>query len=582
MRLSIPVAVAVAAIVIAQTPPISGQSALKPHEVVAGAEAKRVDDYLSRLVPYGFSGAVLIAKDGQVVMKRAYGMANRETSLPYDVDMVSCIGSVTKQFTGAGVMKLEMMGKLNTADLMSQYLPGVPSDKAGITIHQLLTHTSGISGDLGGMDEEPITRDALVNKVLAAPLASAPGQRFEYSNENFSLAAAIIERVSGQSYETFLRDQLFLPLGMKDTGYLAPNWPIDRLPVGYRPDGRPWGRTYKNGWLPDGPGWYLRGNGGIHSSLDDLYRWHLALEKPGVFSADILKKYLTGYAPTPIGEKYAYGWGVQTTRRGTTVIAHNGGNGFLFTDFRRYVDEHVVIIAMTNEPVIPAPQLAPRQIESLFFGSGPAVVMPPTPATVAAADRNRLAGTYALDNGTTVTLTANAGGLTAASSDIALFGAIPGLVPPGGKSADLETKTMAILEAASKDDFRPIFEAFNDDRAFEVVQGNQRRFWAGWRSQFGEFQRFELLGTAPVQGDPAVTVRAQFAHGSQILQLIWGPRRLAGFMSPDAGAPVMLTPESPTSWAYYSYSAPAIIRLTFSGDTMTLSGGTSEIHGKKR
>lgn len=582
MRLSVRCAVTVIAMVAASPLVTSGQSALRPHEVLTGAEAKRVDDYLSRLVPYGLSGAVLIAKDGQVVMKRAYGMANRETSLPYDVDMVSCIGSVTKQFTGAGIMKLEMMGKLNTADLMSKYLPGVPADKAGITIHQLLTHTSGISGDLGGTDEEPITRDALVTKVLAAPLAAAPGQRFEYSNENFSLAAAIIERVSGQNYETFLRDQLFIPLGMKDTGYQAPNWPLERIPLGYRADGRPWGRTYKNGWLPDGPGWYLRGNGGIQSTLDDLYRWHLALEKPGVLSADALKKYLTGYAPTPIGEKYAYGWGVQTTRRGTTVIAHNGGNGYLFTDFRRYVDEHVVIIAMTNEPVIPAPQLAPRQIESLFFGAGPAVVMPPVSSTVAAPARTRVAGTYALDNGVTITLTAGSDGLTATSSNVALFGAIPGLVAPGGRSAELETKTMAILEEASKDNFRPIFEAFKDDRAFEVVQGNQRRFWAGWRSQFGEFQRFELLGTAPVQGDPAVTVRAEFARGSQILQLIWGPRRLAGFMSPDAGAPVTLTPESPTSWVYYAYTAPSLIRLTFDGDTVTLTTGATSIKGKKR
>lgn len=582
MRFTLRLAALVVAIVIASPLFTRAQSVLRSHEVVTGVDAKRVDDYLSRLVPYGFSGAVLIAKDGQVVMKRAYGMANRETSLPYDVDMVSCIGSVTKQFTGAGIVKLEMMGKLNTADLISKYLPGVPADKAGLTIHQLLTHTSGISGDLGGMDEEPITRDALVAKVLAAPLATPPGQHFEYSNENFSLAAAIIERVSGQNYETFMREQLFMPLGMKDTGYQAPNWPLERLPIGYRPDGRPWGRTYKNGWLPDGPGWYLRGNGGIHSSLDDLYRWHLALEKPGVLSADALKKYLTGYAPTPIGEKYAYGWGVQQTRRGTTVIAHNGGNGFLFTDFRRYIDEHVVIIAMTNEPVIPAPQLAPRQIESLFFGSGPAVVMPPSPVAVAADARERIAGTYAFDNGVTVTLTSSGAGLSATSSKLALFGAFPGLVAPGGRSAELETKTMAILDAASKDNFRPIFEAFNDDRAFEVVQGNQRRFWAGWRSQFGEFQKLELLGTAPVQGDPAVTVRAVFARGSQILQLVWGPRRLAGFMSPNAGSPVTLTPESPTSWVYYSYTAPSLIRLVFDGDAVTITTGSATLTGKKR
>src|SRR5687768_11657772 len=144
---------------------------LRPNEIRQGAEAARVDDYLTRLVPHGFSGAVLIAMvpkggnwttDGRVVLKKAYGLANRETGQAYTVDMVSCIGSVTKQFTGAAIMRLEMMGKLKTSDPISKYLPGVPADKAGITIHHLLTHTAGFSGDLGGMDGEAIARDALV------------------------------------------------------------------------------------------------------------------------------------------------------------------------------------------------------------------------------------------------------------------------------------------------------------------------------------------------------------------------------------------------------------------------------------
>src|SRR5687767_14332924 len=143
---------------------VLGQPApLRANEVRQGAEAVRVDEYLTRLVPHGFSGAVLIATepkggnwttDGRVVLKKAYGLANRETGLAYTVDMVSYIGSVTKQFTGAAIMKLEMMGKLKTSDSISKYLPGVPADKAGITIHHLLTHTAGFSGDLGGNDEE--------------------------------------------------------------------------------------------------------------------------------------------------------------------------------------------------------------------------------------------------------------------------------------------------------------------------------------------------------------------------------------------------------------------------------------------
>ena len=265
--------------------------ALRMRDAVVGEIGARVDQYLTRLVPYGFSGAVLVAKDGAVLLKKAYGLANRETALPYAIDMVSCIGSVTKQFTAAAILKLETEGKLSVSDPIAKYLPGVPPDKSAITIHQLLTHTAGFAGDLGGLDEEPIGRDALVARVFAAPLASKPGERFEYSNEGYSLAAAIVERVSGTGYETYLREHLLLPAGMKDTGYLAPDWPLSRLPVGYTADGRPWGRVYRNGWLADGPGWYLRGNGGIHSTLDDLYRWILALDAATVLPADVVKKF---------------------------------------------------------------------------------------------------------------------------------------------------------------------------------------------------------------------------------------------------------------------------------------------------
>jgi len=562
------------------------QGALRPGEVRQGAEAARVDEYLTRLVTHGFSGAVLIAAvpkggdwatQGKVVLKKAYGFANRETSQPYTVDMVSCIGSVTKQFTGAAIMKLEMMGKLKTSDPISKYLPGVPADKAEITIHHLLTHTAGFSGDLGGMDEEPIERDALVARVLAAPLVSKPGEQFEYSNEGYSLAGAIIERVSGQGYEAFLREHLFLPAGMADTGYQAPGWPITRLPMGYGQDAEAWGRVFKKGWLPDGPGWYLRANGGIHASLDDLYRWHLALESTKVLSADARGKYLTGHMPSMGGETYAYGWGVQKSRRGGTVITHNGGNGFFFTDFRRYVDEGVVIIAMSNQPVIPATQLAPRQLESLYFNDVP-VVMPPAPVDVPRAGRDALAGTYPIGTRGQLIIRATPAGLEAESEDPTLFGSLGAMAPSGGQFAALEQQTAQLLEASSKGDFRPIYDAFRfeNGRPFEVVQANHTRVWNQWREQYGEFQRIEVLGTGRAQGDPAVIVRMHFSKGRPIVQYVWGPRRLAGW-GEVPNAPVALHAESPDSWVYYSYRLPHLVRLRFGSDR----GVTVEFVGPK-
>ena len=549
--------------------------------VVRGDVGARVDRYLARLVPYGFSGAVLVAKDGVIVLQKGYGLANRETGQRYTADMVSSIGSITKQFTAAAVLRLEMDGKLKVSDPIARHLPGVPEDKADITIHHLLTHTAGFSGDLGGADTEPIARDALVAKVLAAPLASKPGERFEYSNEGFSLAGAIVERVSGVDYEAYLHEHLFLPAGMRDTGYLLPAWPVERMPLGYGQEGKPWGRVYRNRWLPDGPGWYLRANGGIHSTVADLYRWHLALEAGKVLSAEAVQVLQTGHVPSAGGERYGYGWGVGTTRRGTRVVSHNGGNGFLFSDFRRYLDERVVIVAMSNQPSIPATQLAPRQLEALVFDDEK-VVMPPDGVGVPGERREAHAGRYALSDGRAVTVRAAGEGLVAESDDPFLLGVFDRMTPPGGRFAQQESRSIQVLEAAAKDDFKPLFEAFSDERPFEVVQANQRRFWSGWRGNFGDFRRLEVLGTSLQSGDPAVAVRLHFERGGPILQLVWGPRRLAGFRVIPKIPPVRLAADSADTWVYFSYRAPALVRFTFADDgTLTLETASGTLVGKR-
>ena len=538
--------------------------AAQPARSAAADAAARVDAYLSRLVPYGFSGAVLIAHGPDVVLRKGYGLADRENSRPYTPDLVASIGSVTKQFTAAAILKLEMLGKLQTTDRISKHLPDVPPDKAAITIHQLLTHTAGFSGDLGGADNEAVDRDALVARVLAAPLASTPGARFEYSNEGYSLAGAIVERVSGQGYEAFLREHVFEPAGMKDTGYLLPGWPLERLPVGYGPQGRAWGRIYKRGWLADGPGWYLRANGGIHSTLDDMLRWHRALEGDAVLSQAARRKFQEGHVESGPDERYGYGWGVRKTRRGTTLITHNGGNGIFFADVRRYVDDGVVIIAMSNQPVVPATQLAAREIERLYFNEE-TVVMPPAAVAVPRERREALSGTYRETAGGTLVIRVTDSGVEAEASDPLLF-MTEAITPPRGRFATLEARTLAIVGDAARGNFRPMFEAFNDERPFEVVEGNQRKIWDGWRTELGGFTGADVVGTALNEGDPGVFVHLRFERGTRLTQFVWGPRRLLGFRVVTGAQAIPLVAESPTSWSFYSYRLRQPISLTFNGD----------------
>ena len=553
-----------ASLVVAGTP--------RAADVVQGEVGTRIDTYLTRLVPFGWSGAVLVARDGEIVLNKGYGIANRARHIPWTSDTVGNIGSITKQFTAAAILKLEAMGKLSVTDRMSAYLPGVPTDKEGITLHQLLTHTAGLRGELGGADDQPIGRDELVKVVLASRLAHTPGETFEYSNEGYSLLAAIVERVSGESYEQFLHDQLFGPAGMTKTGYLLPKYTDAEIAHGYRADGTEWGTVYERGWRADGPGWYLRGNGGLQSTTGDLYKWHLALGGDAVLPAAERTKLFTPYVQTPGGDRYAYGWGVDETPRHTTVISHNGGNGIYFADFRRYVDEKTVIIALGNTPVVPATFIAMNRLEPLVFD--PSIVsMPPATVSVPAAARADVVGTYAVSGGGTLTIAATAAGLRADTTDVRLLAALTGLVPPGGRFADLEQRTAVLVTASAKGDFQPVVDAFNGGRTLAQVQAGQGHDWQDWRTEFGDFKGFDLVGVTFTDGDPTVVVQLRFARGAMIALYPWGPRRLLGFMGQRSLLSPDFLPESATSFVRFDYRRPSPVRLTFTqtGSAMALT-----------
>ena len=167
-------------------------------------------------------------------------MSDRENGVAYDADTVFDVGSITKQFTASAILKLEMQGKLHVEDTVGKFFASAPEDKRGITLHQLLTHTAGLESDFAG-DYDPVSRDEYVKRILASKLRSKPGEVFFYANSGYSLLGAIVEIVSGMPYEKYLRENLFLPAGMKDTGYKLPNWPPTRVAVGLSRRQR-WGR----------------------------------------------------------------------------------------------------------------------------------------------------------------------------------------------------------------------------------------------------------------------------------------------------------------------------------------------------
>jgi CubicO group peptidase (beta-lactamase class C family) len=323
---------------------------LSAEEIVRGELGEKLDAHMTAQAAGGFSGVLVVARGGEVVISKGYGDADLENKLPYTSATVFDIGSITKQFTAAAIVHLESAGKLRVEDTIGKYFADVPADKRTITLHHLLTHSAGLRDNFGG-DYEVMSRDDIVHQALASKLLTPPGQSYRYSNAGYSLLAAVVEIVSGAGYEAYLREHFFGPLNMAQTGYRLPDWTKSSIARGVRKTGEAWGSPLDKRWADDGPYWNLRGNGGILSTVGDMYRWHLALESDKVLSAVAKAKVFTGYVPEGLGARshYGYGWSIAETARKTKLVTHNGGNEVFYAVVRRYVDEDTVVIMASND-----------------------------------------------------------------------------------------------------------------------------------------------------------------------------------------------------------------------------------------
>lgn len=356
--------------------------------VKQGSVAECMDQYLSGLVPLGFSGTVLVAKGGGLLLNKGYGWADRAARQPNCADTIFDIGSVTKQFTAAGILCLEMDGLLTTEQPIAAYLPNVPEDKAGITLHHLLTHTAGMR-DTSGDDYEPISREAALERILTAPPFAEPGAEYLYNNDGYTLLAALIETVTGELYEQFIRRRLFVPAGMERTGYRLPDWDESRVAHGYsngKDQGTPLLRPY--------PFWNLMGNGGMLSTTEDLFKWHCALLTDTILPDEAREKLYT-----PFLSNYAYGWVVEEGTQGK-VVRHNGGSTYGATaEFARYLDEDLVIVVLSNQytPEMMRMTFVEERMAGMAFGQE--FFIPPQALCLEPAELRLYEGEYRLPGG---------------------------------------------------------------------------------------------------------------------------------------------------------------------------------------
>jgi len=318
-------------------------------------DGESVADFLRRTLPAGSGGTVIAARGGELAYCGGFGTADRASGTPASCRTVYDVMSITKQFTAAAILKLEVTGRLRASDPISRYLGrAVPGDKRGITIEHLLTHTSGLVEGLGD-DYEPVSRDELVRQALASKLRSAPGAEFHYSNTGYSLLAAIIEKASGEGYEPFLARHLFAPAGMHRTGYVLPKWPRQLVAVEYDSEGRSQGRPIDHPWAADGPYWHLRGNGGMLSTAGDMFRWHRALLGDEILPAQARKRLFAPHAGIPDSDEligpgpshYGYGWVATRTPEGP-LAWHNGGNDWSLGYLAHWPRDGVLVFWVSN------------------------------------------------------------------------------------------------------------------------------------------------------------------------------------------------------------------------------------------
>lgn len=319
----------------------------------------KLDAYINTWVQRGkFSGSVLVAQRGKVLLCKGYGMANYEHMVPNTPQTKFHIGSITKQFTSMAIMQLVQAGKLKLSDTIASIFPDYPRGK-DITVYQLLTMTSGIPDYLNDFDDFDVTKAMILNDLIASfknkQLLFAPGSKYKYSNSGYVLLAAIVEKLSGQSYETFVREHIFKPLGMNNTGMLHNNI--------YRAQG--YGRI--NGKLQNASYYdpsFAIGTGGLYSTVEDMYLWDRALYIDKLLSRDLLKQLWQPYL-----EGYCLGW-VKTTFSNHSCVWHNGGYCDCHSIIMRFMADDVCIIILGNFDLESSPieQIA-INLSTIVFGN---------------------------------------------------------------------------------------------------------------------------------------------------------------------------------------------------------------------
>lgn len=492
-------------------------------EVVVGELGAKLDAYLGGAARYGFSGQVLVARDGEVVLHRAYGWSEPRRAAPLTVNVPLGVASMSKRFAAVVLLRLAAEGRVDLDAPIGDLLPAVPANRRDLTPRQVLTHTAGLDG---GFEDDFVSagRDESLARLLERPLVAAPGAGWRYSTEGYSLIAAVIDVVAGEPYESYVARALFAPLGLEATGFQsappAGASPVEPARVGDRVRGAPheWPRN-----------WRIRGGGDVVSTAWDLYRAHLGLASGVALPAALGRSTVEPQAEIAAGVAYGFGTILSRDERGPLVEwagdTELGYNGLLVEIPERRV------VAVVLSPARDAFGRSLRQLvqaEVMALACGEEVPPYPPGVGLSASDRDRRVGSYALLDGA-LDLRWDGAQLWLAprgTQATAALQAALGLEVPGPDAAIATTRLLSSLAA-------------RDDSSFASALGVEgaphlESYQSEWRdlvARHGPLRRFEIVGVTTRRDRAQVLARLDLGGVPRTMSFAWtdgGRGRLAG------------------------------------------------------
>lgn len=599
----------------ASPPAAAAAAAPTPPGEVHGGPA---DEYLQRAVRYGFSGAALVARGGKVILARGYGLAERgfdgESGIPNTAATRFDIGSISKQFTAAAILRLQMQGKLSIDDPVSKFFDEtvvlqIPEESRRITLHQLMTHTSGLHGGPDLRNVDLYDRDAVVAACLSARTMFAPGVSFGYANTNYFILAAVVERVTGEPFEDAMRELVFEPAGMTDTTFCGDD-AAENVACGHEdlpgPDGEVIGDIGPANLRPFT--WGHKGATGVLTTVLDLHRWHEALKTDAVLSAEAKKVLFT-----PVRQQYACGWRVTRDENDDRLmmIHHSGTTVGFEACFARWIedgaerdqpgaDRGVVILLMNRRQGLGDRLQNVMARFALAGEDAPLPQPPPKPVEADLAVLERMVGTYRLPSGGAIELSVQEGKLVASpvGQDASVLLNLPTshLAPVLARaSARAQQALKGWLTGDGRD--MAVYAASIHDAVPKDAADRWTQQWSAASRPESPLTAIEVLGSFVGEEGLQTAVRLRYADADEVIRIFWRQDQVYGIGPYDVmeairtdpaaddgemakfgvvagshgssgppgrarGLAVQLLPESPSTFACMDPEKWAVLRIT--------------------